>query len=239
MGSPQESRYLSSPDEVSQVFRFFRDQQSEIKLRFSTDELGTQSFAARVLDLTDEQIFLQNIIPAEGVDHLRNGESFSISGRADGLFVYISDNSIVHDKTSVPAGVDHCVSIALPTTVLYQQRRSTERVRLPVQIQPHHSHIRLGDIAPMYGRILDISATGLRVHIEPARQDTVRRNQRLENCLIHVPNQLSIEASFMVRHVAFKHAQQTMTCGLELLDASESARAELSVFAAKTTNISL
>jgi len=239
MGTPQESRYLSSPEDVSQVLRFFRDEQSEIKLRFNSDKLSAQSFTARVLDLDEGQVLLQNIIPRDGIAHLRSGESFSISGRADGLFVYISDNCVIPGPTPVASGIDQCVRIALPTTVLYQQRRRSQRFRLPLKTQPHRSHIRLGDIAPLYGRILDISAIGAKILIEPARQDSIRKDQRLENCLVHVPNQLSIEASFLVRHAVFNNTEQSMTCGLELIELSESARAELTAFVAKITNVTL
>ncbi len=239
MGTPQESRYLSSPDEVSQVFRFFRDQQSEIKIRFNSDKLRAQSFTARVLDLDADQILLQNIIPRDGIEHLRRGELFSISGRADGLFVYISENRAIPGPVAVANSIDHCVRIGLPTTVLYQQRRRSDRYRVPLKAQAHRSHIRLGDIAPLYGRILDISSIGAKILIEPARQDSIRKDQRLQNCLVHVPNQLSIEASFFVRHAIFNSTQQTMTCGLELLELSDSARAELTTFVTKITNVNL
>lgn len=240
MGTAQESRYLSSRDDVAQVFRFFRDQQSEIKLRFNSAALGVQSFTARVLELTNDQVLLQNIIPRNGIEHLQNGEAFSISGRADGLFVYISDNSVIANRTSgnsaAEGSIAGCVRIALPSTVLYQQRRRSERVRLPVQANSHRSHIRLGDITPLYGRILDISAHGAKIRIEQAREDSIRKDQRLENCAVNVPNQLSIEASYIVRHALFNDAQQTMTCGLELLSASPEALAELASFVAKISN---
>ena len=236
MGTPQESRYLSSRDDVAQVFRFFRDQQSEIKLRFNSDNFGAQSFTARVLDVTNDQVLLQNIIPREGVKHLRSREPFSISGRADGLFVYISDNRALAESAEAATSAGNCVSIALPTTVLYQQRRRSQRVRLPTQATGHRSHIRLGDIAPLYGRILDISSSGAKIHLDPARKDCIRKDQRLENCHVHVPNQLSVDVSYIVRHANFDDAQHTMTCGLELLEASSTAQAELDAFVAKITN---
>ena len=58
MGMPQESRYLSTREEVAQVFRLFRDQLSEIKLRFA----GVNSpYTARVLDLENDSVLLQNL----------------------------------------------------------------------------------------------------------------------------------------------------------------------------------
>lgn len=239
MGTPQESRYLSTRDEVAEVFRFFRDQQSEIKLRFNSDKFGAQSFTARVLDVTDSQVLLQNIIPRDGVRHLLSGESFSISGRADGLFVYISDNTALREPANTKAPVRNCVAIALPTTVLYQQRRRSQRVRLPAQNTGRRSHIRLGDIAPLYGRILDISSFGAKIQIDPAKKDCIRKDQRLENCQVHVPNQLSINVSYIVRHAIFNAEQNTMTCGLELLKTSTGEQAQLDAFVSKINNHSI
>lgn len=242
MGTPQESRYLSTRDEVAQVFRLFRDQQSEVKLRFNSKELGTQSFSARVLDLSDDDVLLQNIIPREGLAHLQSGEPFSISGRVDGLFVYISDNKFLPsqgDESITSRALRTSVRIAMPSTVLYQQRRRSQRVSMPVQATSHRSHIRLGNIAPLYGRILDISSHGAKIRIEAARADSIRKDQRLEHCQIHVPNQLSVDVSYIVRHAKYNDTQKTMTCGLELLDATKPARAELDAFVAKISNISM
>ena len=236
MGTPQESRYLSTRDEVAQVFRFFRDHQSEIKFRFSD---SAQSFTARVLDLENDQVLLQNIIPREGIDHLQRGKTFSITGRADGLFVYISDNRVVSGNEAIANPVANCVRIALPTTVLYQQRRRSQRVHLPVQASNHRSHIRLGNIAPLYGRILDLSTDGAKIFIEPAKADSIRKDQRLEDCRIHVPNQLSIDVSYIVRYAHYNAAQHAMTCGLDVLEVSPNGQRELDAFVAKITNITL
>jgi len=229
MGMPQESRYLSTREEVAQVFRLFRDQLSEVKLRFS----GVPSpYTARVLDLEDNSVLLQNIVPSDGAGHLREGIEFSISGRADGLFVYVTGNR----AEAANSDDDGFFRITMPTTVLYQQRRRTQRVRVPVQANVHRSHIRLGDIQPIYARILDISINGARAEIAPARANAVRANQKIENCLIHVPNQISIDVDLMVRHATFNRINQTMECGLELVDPSSEASATLRDFLARITS---
>ena len=230
MGTPQESRYLSSKEEVADVFRFFRDQQSEIKLRFNDIP---QAFTARVLDLEQDTVLLQNIIPRAGLTHLNNGLEFSISGRADGLFVYITDNRALGCELEDSNGF---FRIAMPTSVLYQQRRRAQRVRLPVQASSQRSHIQLGQSNPVYARILDISTSGARVLIEQARPDQLQPQQRLENCRIHVPNQLSLTVGFIVRHVQFDELQQAMTCGLEIVNADNATRDSLSSFVARITS---
>jgi len=229
MGMAQESRYLSTREEVAQVFQLFRDQLSEIKLRFVD---VNQTYTARVLDLENDEVFLQNIVPREGARHLRSGAEFSISGRADGLFVYITGNKL----TAMPQGQDAgFYRISMPTTVLYQQRRRSERVRVPVQANVHRSHVKIGDINPIYARILDISENGARIAIDPARPDSLRAHQRIENCLIHVPNQLTVEVNLIVRHADYDAKNNTMVCGLELLKATPEAIAKLKEFVAKIT----
>ena len=146
MGMPQESRYLSTRDEVAQVFRLFRDEVSEIKLRFAG---VPESYTARVLDLDSENVLLQNIVPRDGRNHLRDGTEFSISGRAEGLFVYVTGNKATLDESSNPP----YFRISMPTSVLYQQRRRSERVRVPVQANVHRSHIRIGNIRPVLSLI--------------------------------------------------------------------------------------
>ena len=229
MGMPQESRYLSTRDEVAQVFRLFRDDVSEIKLRFAG---VPAAYTARVLDLDSDNVLLQNIVPRDGRTHLREGTEFSISGRAEGLFVYITGNKATLDESSNSA----YFRISMPTTVLYQQRRRSERVRVPVQANVHRSHIRIGNIRPVYARILDVSDNGARGEISPARPDTLRPQQKIDNCLIHVPNQLSVDVDLMVRHVGYDSANQSMVCGLELVSPSVDEVTALRDFVAKITS---
>ncbi len=232
MGMPQESRYLSTREEVAQVFRLFRDQLSEVKLRFA----GVSSpYTARVLDLENDSVLLQNIVPRDGATHLREGTEFSISGRAEGLFVYVTGNK-ADLSNSEDSKDDAYFRISMPSTVLYQQRRRTERVRVPVQNNVHRSHIRLGDIQPLYARILDISISGARAEIAPARPNTLQANQQIENCLIHVPNQLSIDVDIMIRHADFNKINQTMECGLELVNPPDEVLLRLKDFLTRITS---
>jgi len=229
MGMPQESRYLSTREEVAEVFRLFRDQLSEVKLRFAGVDAP---YTARVLDLDNDSVLLQNVVPRDGTNHLSEGTEFSISGRADGLFVYVTGNKaeLSGDRT------DAYFKIAMPATVLYQQRRRTQRARIPVQENVHRSHIRLGNIQPLYARILDISATGARAEVAPARPNSLRANQQIENCLIHIPNQLSIDVDLMIRHADFSEIHQTMECGLELVNPSAEVATQLKSFLARITS---
>ena len=107
---------------------------------------------------------------------------------------------------------------------------------MPVQANVHRSHIRLGDVQPVYARILDVSKTGARAEIAQARPNTLTANQQIENCLIHVPNQLSVEVDLMIRHANHNKINQTMECGLELVDTASVAAQQLRDFVAKITS---
>lgn len=224
MGTALESRYLSEPDDVTSVFRFFRDQQSEITLRFAdTDDV----FTARVVDLERTNVLLQNIIPNNGVDLLTHGVPFSISGRADGLFVYISDNRALTADASAANG---SYRIPLPSSVLYQQRRRASRYRLPVKVDIHRSFIALTEDATQTGRILDISSGGARILLDPARTDTVLINDEFEQCRVVVPKALDILVHVSVRHTNYNPVGQRLACGLQILNISTADRRDLDAF---------
>lgn len=224
MGTALESRYLSERDDVSSVFRFFRDQQSEITLRFADNN---NAFTARVVDLESDKVLIQNIIPNTGVELLRRGTPFSMSGRADGLFVYISDNRAVTEDAN--AGND-IYRIPLPASVLYQQRRRSSRYRLPVKVDIQRSYIELSHKPQRIGRILDISAGGARILIDPAKTDTVLINDEFENCHILVPDALDIHVHVGVRHTNYNPVGQRLACGLQILAISDDDRAQLDQF---------
>lgn len=224
MGTALESRYLSEPEDVSSVFRFFRDQQSEITLRFADVE---NAFTARVLDLEPNRVLLQNIIPASGAELLAQGTPFSISGRADGLFVYISENRALANEA---LAVNGCYRIPLPVSVLYQQRRRASRYRLPVKVDIHRSYIQLSAEPERKGRILDISEGGARILLDPAKTDTVLINDEFRRCRILVPHALDIEVHVGVRHTNYNPVGQRLACGLQILTINAANRRELDAF---------
>ena len=227
MGTALERRYLNEPDDVTSVFRFFRDQQSEITLRFSDTK---DPYSARVVDLEPEKVLLQNIIPNTGAELLARGVPFSISGRADGLFVYISDNKAFSEEADAGAG---CYRIPLPHSVLYQQRRKSSRFRLPVKVGVHRSCIELTAQPQCVGRLLDISAGGVRVVIDPAKQDALAIDDHFENCQLLIPNALDIRVSVAVRHTNYNPVGQRLACGLEFVGMSASDRDQLDQFLAQ------
>ena len=230
MATALESRYLNERDDVARVFMVFRDQQSEITLRFNNID---ESYTARVLDVEDKFVLLQNVIPSEGCQHLCNGAPFSISGRVDGLFVYVTDNQARGIAAQESGGY---YRVPLPDSVLYQQRRSSARHRLPVNFNAQRSHVRLSEHPPIYARILDISQGGCRVLLEPSRPDVIKIDQEFESCLIHVPNALHVSAQMFVRHKEYDPSTKSMTCGLEITDINPEAQEQLLTFLTKISS---
>ena len=222
MGTALESRYLTDRTEVARVFEHFRDQQTEVTLRF--DDFA-QPCRARVLDLQGDFVLLQNVIPPEGAKLLEGGASFSVSGRAEELFVYITDNTATQASTPPDA-----YAMPLPSNALYQQRRRTTRHRLPVRLDSGRAHLRLGERNPYYASILDLSTRGARLLIEPARRGAIRVHDEFSNSHLLVPDALSITMDAVVRHANYDPNRCSIVCGIEFVNPGADERARLAEF---------
>jgi len=75
------SRYLSDAEEISRVFRIFRDHRADLQLRF---EDGRSVCTAKVLDLQKRSILLEDIQPRDGLALLRS--SSAPPGRSKPIF---------------------------------------------------------------------------------------------------------------------------------------------------------
>ena len=82
---------------------------------------------------------------------------------AAGVYVHCAENRVV--KADSERGVPY-FHVALPTSVLFQQRRKAERFRLPLSVSTNGASVTLllepEDDHPMVGRVIDVSAGGCR-----------------------------------------------------------------------------
>ncbi|MEM7220559.1 MAG: PilZ domain-containing protein [Pseudomonadota bacterium] len=217
---------MNSAEEVIGVFELFRDQQSELKLRFPST---ATPLTARVVEVTEATVLLQNIIPANGMELMRRENDFSISGRANGLFVYIADNRCLECSDSAADGAN-AVRIALPTSILYQQRRRAPRYRLPVRLAGSESYLLLA--GQHRASILDVSRGGARVALEPALPDQYQVNDRIADSWLSVPGGLDVNLDVVVRHANFNPRTQSLVMGLEFVELTQQAQANIDTFIA-------
>lgn len=222
------SRYLSDAEEISRVFRIFRDHRADLQLRF---EDGRSVCTAKVLDLQKRSILLEDIQPRDGLALLRSGKSFALSGRVDGMYIHSVHNRV--HKTESERGLPF-FHVALPDSLLCQQRRRSARFRLPLRVAANGARIalfrRVGEDEPVEGHIIDISAGGCRAEFPAPLGPPLQNDELLDGCAISIPNLLELNAKGAVRHCSVDKQRQVTVCGIEFTEMHVTDRRRLEQF---------
>lgn len=222
------SRYLTDVDEIIRVLKIFRDQRSDLQLRFEQD---TGIYKAKVLDLQNRFMLLEDIQPRDGLAHLRSHKPFSLSGRTEGIYIHSVGN--VAKKADSERGVPY-FHVALPENLLYQHRRRAARFRLPLRVEANGAEVLLfrqgSDETPLTGRIIDISAGGCRAEISGVLSPPLEADEVLEGCAIAVPKLLDVHSKGTVRHTSINLERQVTTCGIEFTEMHVTDRRRLEQF---------
>src|SRR5262245_23574196 len=134
---PAASQFLTDRAEIERVFRMFRDHCLPVQLRFGG---AGDEFSARVLEVLRAQFLLEDIHPRTGLRLLRDGVPFSLAGRVDGIYAHVKELRVA--ETAEDRGVPYFI-VPLPAEVLYQQRRRTDRFRLPPRVAADGARIAL------------------------------------------------------------------------------------------------
>lgn len=224
----EASRYLTDPTEIRQAFLIYRDQRSKLIIRFEND---SSMFTARLLDVTDSELLLEDLQPRSGLQLLRQATPFSLSGRAQGQYV-MADSNHVH-KASAERGVPY-FHVALPTSLLFQQRRREQRISLSLDIKGSGANIRIPATQPdqpsVVGELLDISSGGCRVLYKASDALLLEDQSVVEDCQLHVHDHLQLTTSVQVRHRSTNQREGEQQCGLEFIRMSVTDRRRLEQF---------
>ncbi len=237
-GSPGDAgaRYLREAEQIARVLKVLRDQRAEIQLSF---EDAPFSCTAKILDVLAGTFLLEDVQPREGLRHLRSGSPFAMHARAHGIYLHCAGNHVV--KVDSERGVPF-FHVALPESVLYQQRRRSARFRLPLRVATNGASVMLFrscDLErPMIGRVIDVSVGGCRAEFDGPAVPDLEIDERLENCAISIPNLLELNAQAMVRHHNYDKARHVLTCGIELTEMHVTDRRRLEQFIQSIARIS-
>jgi len=226
--SASQSRYVTDPDEVRQIFKLLRDQRAELQLRFDEDPAA---YRAKVLDLQGSSVLIEDIQPREGMKLLRAGRPFSLSSRNDGMYVHSVHNRAhkADSERNVPF-----FHVALPKNLLCQQRRREMRYRLPLRVAIRGAQVTLfpsgKDAKPLTGSIIDISAGGCRAEFEGFKFRPIQEGDPLDSCALHVPKLLEFRTQGAIRHSSFDARRRLLTCGIEFTEMHVTDRRRLEQF---------
>lgn len=226
--NPTQSRYVSEPEEMAQIFKVLRDQRAELQLRFDGE---TQPYRGKVLDLKDGSVLIEDIHPREGMRLLREGRPFALAARIDGLYVHAVQNHAhkADSERNVPF-----FHMTLPHNMLCQQRRRATRFRLPLRVAANGARVTLfpagKEAKPLSGTIIDISAGGCRAEFSECKFRPIHDDDPLEGCALSIPNLLELKAKAAIRHSSFDARRHVLTCGIEFTEMDVTDRRRLEQF---------
>ena len=220
------SGYVTDASEARRIFTLFRDQRSDLSLRFEGE---SQAFAGHVLDVDDTSFLLENIRPRSGLSLLNGDEPFSLTGRSDGIFVYAEDLRTVDALSD--RGVPY-YRVPLPERLLYQQRRRAARFRIPLRVATHGAEVLVtrSDEQTISAAIVDISVGGCRCVFEGFPYPALEAGEQVSGCQINVPRLLNLEAEGSIRHVGYDKETNLTTCGIEFVEMDVTDRRRLEQF---------
>ena len=219
-----DSRYLNKRDDIIACLKQLRDQRASLTLRVDG---SPESYQCKVLDVSTEDFLIEDITPRSGITAIRDAKKFSLSARAEGMFVYIEETQLL--KWDQERGIPY-FHIALPDNILSQQRRRAARFRLPLRVSASGASITMFNEVEMVGRIIDISAGGCRAEFDLPSPWTIKTDDHYDNCAITIPKLLEIHGEAVVRHFHENKHSQTLVCGIELTKMHVTDRRRLEHF---------
>ena len=227
------SRYLDERGEIVRVIKVLRDQRAEVQLRFEDD---SEAYTAKVLDVLETSLLLDDVRPRSGLSHLRTGKSFSLAARVHGMYAYSATNHAF--KSEAERGVPY-FHVALPVNLLYQQRRNAARFRLPLRVTTKGACVTLtrSHDEKIAGRVIDISAGGCRVQFDGLIEVPLAAEEQV-GCAISIPKLLDLDGHGIVRHVSYDEQTRKLTCGIELTEMNVTDRRRLEQFIQSLAKIS-
>lgn len=220
------SGYVTDAGEARRIFTLFRDQRSDLSLRFEGE---SQTFTGHVLDVDDTSFLLENIRPRSGLSLLNGDDPFSLTGRSEGIFVYAED--LRTEAALADRGVPY-YRVPLPERLLYQQRRRAARFRIPLRVATHGAEVLVSrsEGRPISAAIVDISVGGCRCVFEGFPYPALEVGDQVAGCRINVPRLLNLEAEGSIRHVSYDKDSNTTTCGIEFIEMDITDRRRLEQF---------
>jgi c-di-GMP-binding flagellar brake protein YcgR len=219
------SRYVADHDQIERAFRAFRDQRARLSLRFDRE---TREVTARLLDVVDGHLVLDDIRPRDTLRLLNADRHFSLTGRAEGLYVYAEDLRVA--EATSERGVPY-FRVVLPDRILHQQRRRAARYRLPDRVGDLGTLVRLhrGGRA-LEGQIVDVSIGGCRAAFPSPVSPAFKIDETIDRCEISVSNVLAITALGSIRHHGVDAGSGRTVCGIEFVRMGVMDRRRLESF---------
>lgn len=205
---PQPPKILTTPAEINGNFRTLLNNNLPLKIRFPGREQRYLSYIVAV-DRENASLALDEFVPNTALRFLQNGEEFHVEAHIDGVRINWS-----HHQTGIAATINGhpCLWFKFPEEMHHHQRRGTFRANV-IPDQPASITLAGNALAtPVSGRLLDISATGCKVHIDSANTH-LKAGQLYESSSLIMPHG-SLTLSVEARHVQVIEEKDITKVGL-------------------------
>ncbi len=219
-----DSKYLAGKADIVACLKQLRDRRLDLTVRVEDHK---ETYTCKILDVSDDDFLIEDIIPRTGIQILRTAQQLRISARAEGTFAYIESTRVT--RWNQERGVPY-FHVALPQGMLFQQRRRAARYRLPMRVSANGASITLFTDIPHLGRIIDISVGGCRAEFDLPAPNAIANEALFKNCAITIPQLLEIHSEVVVRHCHENKKTHSLVCGLELTSMHVTDRRRLEQF---------
>ncbi|TDV68025.1 flagellar brake protein [Pseudomonas sp. LP_7_YM] len=204
---PQPPKVLTTPLEIAANMRLLMDSHDPLIITFGERSHRFQSYIIGV-DRDSNEMLLDEMVPREGEKFLANGEPFRVEGFHDGVRIaweVKARMTIIEERRSYRG--------PLPEEVVYHQRRNAFRAALKlaslVNIEIGGDRLK----SPLRGKLLDISATGCKLHFEGDVSDRMQLGQVYERLVAHFPFG-AMTTPVELRHLHFEEKINTTFAGV-------------------------
>lgn len=187
------SSQQAAADRYSQLETLQR-RHSFIEVKFPRIE---QSFQSMILELhaEDGYVLIDELYPAEGRQHLLEGDAAEISAKSVGLAVSFYSRLLAREIVD-DAPV---YRMELPEEIGASFRRTAYRIYVEREAGLVID-IRQPDGTAFDAHIINLSADGVKISLRGDVSKAVEKNHLLENCLIQLPNGIDVDCSIDVRN---------------------------------------
>lgn len=211
--APLPPSVLRTPAEQHPVLAQLHQQSLPLTLIFKDHNQRFLTYLAG-LDQTTGILALDPLVPSEGQRLLLRGEPFRIDAYLDGVHIHWQSSAMPS-----PAQLDgHPVSwFQLPDELIHHQKRNTFRART-LQDEPVSITLMGSGLNQPLGNnsVLDLSATGCKVHLKQAGPCPLQPGQVLHRSELVLPSG-KVTLSAEVRHIQQDEHQQACILGLKFL----------------------
>jgi c-di-GMP-binding flagellar brake protein YcgR len=186
-------------------------QQSHDPLVISFPE-RSQNFQTYLVEVNRERgvIALDELVPNDGERFIKNGESFSVEGFHDGVRIAWKCEQTV--KIGELEGA-RCYWTALPSEVIYHQRRNAFRAPLKqgqlLAVELAGEKLKTG----IRGQLLDMSATGCKLRFQGDVSMRIQLGQVYEQLTLQLPFG-SLTTSAELRYLSYNDKLDVTFAGL-------------------------